>query len=455
MKTTRVHRRSTPARVSLAGTLAALLLLLAACGSGGAGQANGSPPPKSVHAQITFWTLELASFAPYIHDVIGRFNKEYPNVKVNWVDVPGNQTQEKYVASFAGGQAPNLVNLSFQSLVQDQQDFLDWRNYLTTKQLDNFVKPLRETMVVNGKQLAIPFYGTAEDYPVIYNMTLLNKAGITKVPTTYEEMWADGAKLHQAEPNAYWGLGGESPVTSTAAEGLLESYKIPILSPDLKRAVFDTPAAVHVLEQVQKAWKAGVYYPDSGNTSANDQQDALFLEGAIASYGNGITGQVGKQLPSIQDHLQVGPQILGPLGKFMIQPGQFLALSKGQSSTDAYLSAALAMQFETNQSEVEFFHATNDRIGPNTYSALNLPIFKTLPPTSQPIIREYEQYTHASVPLAVPYSPTLKGNIPSWPHEPDIQQDLQKQWDLAVTGQESAQQALKTAQDQANQLLQT
>ena len=46
--------------------------------------------------------------------MIANYEKENPDVEVNWTDIPYADMQSKLVAAVAGGTAPDVVNLNTQ-----------------------------------------------------------------------------------------------------------------------------------------------------------------------------------------------------------------------------------------------------------------------------------------------------------------------------------------------------
>ena len=49
--------------------------------------------------EVVFWTLQMSDFAPYINGVISDFEKENPDIKIKWVDVPFSEGEKRTLAS--------------------------------------------------------------------------------------------------------------------------------------------------------------------------------------------------------------------------------------------------------------------------------------------------------------------------------------------------------------------
>ena len=62
-----------------------LILILSAC--------NVNKQDANVKV-IEFWTLQLESFRPYITSMISEYEKQNPNVKIKWVDIPFSEGEK-------------------------------------------------------------------------------------------------------------------------------------------------------------------------------------------------------------------------------------------------------------------------------------------------------------------------------------------------------------------------
>lgn len=399
---------------------------------------------------ITFWTLQLAKFAPYIHRVINGFEKAHPGVSVKWVDVPGTQIVDKYLAAYAAHQAPDLINIGGTELYSMYKDFKPLNGVLTRAQINEFPQSTLAPLVINHQIYSIPYYGAGTSIPIIYNMALLKKAGITTLPTTQYQFNQDGAKLHRAEPTVYWSTTGVEPVASAVggpiATPIFLQNGIPILSPNLKKATFDTPKAVALVNQYRKWYKEGVFDPDSITPV---HETALFIQGAIATYNEGMTSALQSSWGPIKAHLKVGPPIMGSTGKYMVQPPFSYSVSK--TSKNPKLAAELAMAFVNVPAQLAFHKATSGGVGPITKAAIHDQAFYHFPPGEALQARSaYLQNKYLWRGVAM--SPTLRGSIPTYPNETQINVTLQKYWNDAVLGQISAKQALRVAAQKVDAL---
>ena len=436
---TRKHFLTRP--LGIAGSVA--LLVSGLCVSSPVAASTRSP------VTLTIWTLQLAKFAPYIQQVIAGFEKTH-GVHVQWVDVPGNQIVDKYLATYAANQAPDLINIGGTELYSMYKDFKPLNGILTKAQINEFPSATIAPLIINHELYSIPYYGAGTAIPMIYNMALLKKAGITTLPTTLYQFNQDGVKLHRADPTAYWSTGGVEPLADAtggpiATPTLLENG-IPLLTSNLKKAAFATPKAVALLNQYRKWYNEGVFDPDSITPV---HETALFVQGAIATYNEGMTSALQSSWGPIKANLKVGPPILGTTGKYMANPPFSFSVSK--TSKYPKLAAELAMAFESVPAQLAFHNATSGGVGPITTAAIRDKAFYHFPAgealQARSALLQNEYLSHGAS-----MSPTLHGSIPTYPHENHINVILQKYWNAAVLGQMPAKQALDTAAQQVDAL---
>lgn len=189
-------------RVVTVAAAAALALTMSACGtttttttSGGA----ASVDPASLKASLTWWdTSDATNEAPTFKSLIADFNKVYPNVTIDYQSVPFSDAQNKFkTAAAAKSGAPDILRadvgwvsefaslgylyaLDGTDLTKDSSDFLS--------------TPMASTMY-DGKTYGVP--QVTDSLALMYNKKMFTDAGITKVPTTWEELKAAAATIKE------------------------------------------------------------------------------------------------------------------------------------------------------------------------------------------------------------------------------------------------------------------
>jgi multiple sugar transport system substrate-binding protein len=175
---------------------AALMLVATACGGSGGGTAHiniveqdyyGAPTPDTTAPQY------LASF-------FKKYSKEHPNVSIKRESPVSPNYSSLVLSQIASGAQPDL-------LMVDNPDLdrlasagvlvpLNQLGKIDTSGIN--ANNIQET-TYNGKLYALPLY--TNTIAIFYNKDLLRKAGITKLPTTWDEFRADAKKT--ATKNTY------------------------------------------------------------------------------------------------------------------------------------------------------------------------------------------------------------------------------------------------------------
>lgn len=176
--------------------LAAIALVLSACGGGGSSETSGDKTDHdALKATLTWWdTSDPTNEGPAFKELIKRFNKEYPNVKINYQSVPFGEAQNKFkTAAEAGDGAPDILRAEVAWVPEfaaaghlyalDGTDVLEENDFLETALSSN---------VYEGKTYGVP--QVTDTLGLMYNKKLFKEAGIPDAPTTWDEVAAD-AKL--------------------------------------------------------------------------------------------------------------------------------------------------------------------------------------------------------------------------------------------------------------------
>jgi len=255
---------------------------------------------------VEFWTLSLSTFSDYFNKVIESFEAANPDIKINWVDVPYDAFQQKMIAAIASGKAPDLVNMNTPWVIdfvgQDALSPID--EYVTDVDKYLYLPNYWDVTVIDGKSYALPWYLSPQI--MLYNKQIFEEAGLDpdNPPETWDEIMEYSRIIKEKT-----GLYGFQP-NIVAHIDLLESG-VPLISPDGKKAIINTPEAVEKLKQWQLAFKESLMPQDLGGYQAGTQK---FAGGRIAMFPVGITmvKHVEINSPSI---FQVTDVTSFPLGK--------------------------------------------------------------------------------------------------------------------------------------------
>jgi len=163
-------------------TIIIILILLASLGV--FLQAKKTPSDnKAQKNEITFWTLQMGDFAPYMNGVISDFEKQNPTIKIKWVDVPFSEGEKRTLAAILSNSPPDLVNLNpdFSAILAQKGALAK----IDENKAKDFNQEIINSLKYKGELYALPWYATSAI--TIYNKVLLKKANLN-VPKTYDEL---------------------------------------------------------------------------------------------------------------------------------------------------------------------------------------------------------------------------------------------------------------------------
>lgn len=414
----------------------ALSVGLTACGIGGGSSggdqtvATGGP----LKGEITFqtWSLKNDKFTPYFTKLVNDFQAQHPGTKINWIDQPGDGYPDKVSSQVTSGSLPDVVNLppDIAYSVRQAGGLLDLNKNVPTLSKDYVQSGLNAYKYTGGDGVyAFPWYlGTDVNY---WNKALLQKDGLdpAKLPTTFDELVAQAKIMHDRS-------GGKDYLMSRAP-GLLDitNSGTKIVSDDGKKFVFNTPAAVAVVQKYTDAFKAG-YMPRDVLTKTYAGNSELFLK-QVAGWTTG-TGNY------IQNTVQTNPTLakqIVPSKAIGTPPLYVQGISVASKSKNPSLALTFALYVTNNANQTAFIKLAPGFL-PGTTAAGADPAYSKSDgtPAGDAGVLAYE-----SLKTAVNFQP------PMWSSAMDTY--LTQQIALAMTGKQTAKQALDNAVTKCNQLL--
>ena len=288
--------------------------------------------------EVVFWTLQMSDFAPYINGVISDFEKQNPDVKIKWVDVPFSEGEKRTLASVLSDNPPDLVNLNpdFSATLAQKGALSE----IPKEKTSQFPSAITDSLTYNGKIYSVPWYATSA--VTIYNKELLNKSGI-KVPETYGQMsrYAQSVKdktgAYIMLPNITendtmlkilnkYGVSGAEFINSK------ESVEVFALFKDLyaKNLIPKETVTITLQESLEKYMSGNIVFITTG---------ANFLN------------MIKENAPSTYKITDVAPQITGDCGQNDFSLMNFVIPLKAKHKQEA-LDFALFLTNEKNQLEL-------------------------------------------------------------------------------------------------------
>lgn len=193
----------------------AMVLALAACGSGNAAPATTEAPkadaPAATEAAAgdkTTVTMIAAQYGPKTADWWADFEKKFEQANqdidlvvdcVSWNDI-----YTVVNTRIANGQAPDLLNIDVFADYQADGLLLPAEEWCSAETYAKFYPAFLDQSVVDGTVWAVPDLASAR--AMYYNKDILEAAGVA-VPTTWEELKAACEALKAYDADIYpWGI---------------------------------------------------------------------------------------------------------------------------------------------------------------------------------------------------------------------------------------------------------
>ena len=185
--------------------------LLAACGGNGSSTAASTatsvaaPAEGDVSLTISWWGGDTRHTA--YQEAIAAFSEEHTNITVSPTFAAWSGWEDTMSTKFAGGVAEDVCQVNWNWLYNyssNGQTFIDLNtvsDYIDLTQWDE--APLN-ACVVAGMQQAVPVSMTGRIF--FWNMTTFNKAGITEVPKTLDDLYAAGEAFQTKLGEDYYPL---------------------------------------------------------------------------------------------------------------------------------------------------------------------------------------------------------------------------------------------------------
>jgi arabinogalactan oligomer/maltooligosaccharide transport system substrate-binding protein len=281
-------RRSITARRSAGiAAIAALALAASACSSskssGGAPAAKNADP-AAVKGTVTWWdTSDATNEAPNYQPIIKAFEAKYPNIKVNYVNVPFSDAKDKFkTAAQSGNGAPDVLRAdvgwtpAFAQLGYLQP--LDGTPALADE-ADYMAGPYASDHY-NGKVYGVP--QVTDTLSLLYNKDLFTKAGIASAPKTWDELKTDALQIKSktGANGAFINAAGYFALPFIYGEGG------DLVDVSAKKITINDAKALKGVNIAQDLVKSGAAVTDVTKDGYNNMQTA-FKDGKVAMVVNG------------------------------------------------------------------------------------------------------------------------------------------------------------------------
>lgn len=179
--------------------VAAMTFSLVGCVASGGDSSDESAKSEDGKVTLTFWswlpTTEQSG------DMIAAFEKENPDIKIDYVRTEQDDFFEKLQVAMASGTGPDLYGMTTGPMMEQYSKFSVDMKETADEYWDGWSDIINETAVEqctteDGTMAGMPLL-VAGMTTLMYNQTLMNECGIEKVPTTYDELLDAAAKAKE------------------------------------------------------------------------------------------------------------------------------------------------------------------------------------------------------------------------------------------------------------------
>jgi len=272
MPGSRLFNRRDFLKMGGAGLAGAALLGTAGCGGGG-GAFNG---------EITVGFGREASGT--LQKLIDQFNKQSKDVKAKWRVMPSDtgqyfdQLRTQFQAqdgslTLIGGDVIWPAQFAANSYIIDLSD------RFTKSMQSKFLQGPVESNTYEGKVYGVPWFTDAG--LLYYRKDLVEKAGFSGPPTTWDELKDQANKIKQDQGTKFGYVFQGAEYEGGTVNGLefINSYGGQVLDPgDASKVIIDSPESVAGLE-AQRSMVADGVAPQAVSTYAEPETEAPFLGG--------------------------------------------------------------------------------------------------------------------------------------------------------------------------------
>jgi multiple sugar transport system substrate-binding protein len=222
-------------------------------------------------AEVTIWTA-----FPDMHEMVvklaEKYMKENPNIKITATLFPQRAQEEKVAVALPAGQAADLIELDkFELYPYYKNGFLE----PMPQDIDAWMKKnwpeyaVKASTADDGKIFNFPWFNGVK--MMFYNKDYFKEAGITKLPTTIEEMVAASKKLTKYDAKGNVTRSGLDYRIMGGGAGTMQKYWTQAM----------IPYGAKVLDKVGDKWRAG-YNNEAGKNALKMYIDAVHKDKVVA-----------------------------------------------------------------------------------------------------------------------------------------------------------------------------
>ncbi|MBQ3819533.1 sugar ABC transporter substrate-binding protein, partial [bacterium] len=288
--------------------------------------------------EVVFWTLQMGDFSPYMNKVISEFEKQNPDIKIKWVDVPFSEGEKRTLASILSDNPPDLINLNpdFSALLAQKGTLYQ----IDDKYSEQFNHEIIEALKYQDKLYSLPWYATSAI--TVYNKDLALKSNI-KLPKTYDDILEIAPQIKQ-KTNTFVMLPNITENDTMAR--ILNKYGV-----NLNKNI-TSEKSQKVFEMFKELYIKG-YIPKETITQTHREALEKYMSGQIVFFqaGANFLNMIKENSPSVYEITDILPQLTGDLGQNDFSLMNFVIPLRAKHKNEALKFALFLTNYE-NQLEL-------------------------------------------------------------------------------------------------------
>ncbi|WP_181706408.1 ABC transporter substrate-binding protein [Chthonobacter rhizosphaerae] len=254
-----------------------------------------------------------AKTGPYFEEAAKEFEAANPDTNIEIEVVPWDVLLQKLTTDIAGGSNADLSIIGTRWLLdfvsQDVAEPLD--SYITDEFKGRFIETFLSPSVMDGKIYGLPIAASAR--AMYYNKDLLEKAGVSEPPKTWDELKTAAEKISGLGGEVYgYGLQGKEIETDVYFYYAMWSYGAEILGEDGTSGL-DDPGAIEAAKLYKSLIDSKATQPGVTSYAREDVQN-LFKQGKVGMMITApfLSNQIKEEAPNLNYGVTAIPA--GPTG---------------------------------------------------------------------------------------------------------------------------------------------
>lgn len=299
---------------------------------------TGLKNEKTSQNEVIFWTLQMSDFSDYMNGVISEFEKENPEIKIKWIDVPFSEGEKRTLASVLSDNPPDLINLNpdFSATLAQKGALYE----IPQNSAEQFVPEIVNSLKYKGKLYSLPWYATSA--VTIYNKKLIAKADV-KVPQTYMQI-KEVAPIIKEKTGAYVFL--PNITENDTMLKILNKYGVNSYEN------INSEKSVEVFEYFKDMYTKNLIPKESVTQTHREALEKYMSENIVLfQAGANFLNMIKENAPSTYKNTDVTYQIIGELGQNDFSLMNFVIPLKAKHKDEA-IKFALFLTNSKNQLEL-------------------------------------------------------------------------------------------------------